>query len=182
MSAIERRLCVLVGVVAASAIASGIAFATIPDAVGSFHGCVRGGNLRLIDTDLGEICRSNESPVTWSQGGAGEPANGCDDVTDILAGTWTVTNHGQGETGQVTFNADGSYTIDSGTYEAGGTFTSNVSGTYQVAENGGAILFHYDNSTSDLPWNRIAMIQCGTVDRIATFVLGHTHGYEVLTR
>src|SRR5690348_17164298 len=111
MGAIGRMGRVLISVTLASTAVVGIAYATIPDAGGSFHGCVRAGNLRLIDTDRGESCRNNETAVSWSRGGG---AVGCEDVTDTIAGTWAVTNYARGEVGQVTFNADGSYTIDSG--------------------------------------------------------------------
>jgi hypothetical protein len=43
--------------------------AAIPDAGGVIHGCIgRSGVLRLIDTEAGQTCASQERPVSWSAG------------------------------------------------------------------------------------------------------------------
>jgi hypothetical protein len=66
-------------VAAASALASGVAVADIPDG-GVFHGCVKDKNaddeqpLRLIDTSSGGKCRKNETMVTWNATGPQGPA------------------------------------------------------------------------------------------------------------
>ncbi|MFN7979515.1 MAG: hypothetical protein U0P30_15375 [Vicinamibacterales bacterium] len=113
----------------------------------------------------------------------GSDARGCgEDITESIVGTWAVANVGTGAAGQVTFGSNGTYVVDSGAFEAGGTWAGNGSGTYQVVDQGSAVLFHYANSTATLPWNRIAVVQCGAADRIVTSVAGHTHGYERLTR
>jgi hypothetical protein len=98
-----------------------------------------------------------------------------------IVGTWAVTNQGSGTAGQVTFKTDGSYTIDSGTYNAGGTWSKSSSGTYKVLA-GGAIGFLYTGWTFATPFSRIAVVQCAGKSQIVHFIMGHTHDYEVLTR
>ncbi|HEX9668530.1 MAG TPA: hypothetical protein VGC93_03500 [Thermoanaerobaculia bacterium] len=105
-------------------------------------------------------------------------ASACFDVADTIEGTWSVANEGTGTSGQVTFNGDGTYTIDSGTYNAGGSFLGKTSGTYEALD-GGAIAFTYQGSSSV---DRIAVVQCASEDEIIHFVMGHTHDYEILTR
>ena len=194
----NRKAAVFGGSLAVVTLIGGISYATIPDAGGVFHGCIKKGTLRLIDRNAGQTCSRGETAVTWNQlgpqgphgpqgpqgpqGPAGADPNGCGDITDTIVGTWSVTNYGQETTGRVTFNLDGTYVVDNGTYEAGGTFVGNLGGTYKVVERGGAILFDYENWTTGLPWDRIAVVQCGAPDRIVTSVAGHTHGYESLTR
>jgi hypothetical protein len=63
-----------VGAVLASGVAvvtGALAFASIPDANGVFHGCVRTstGALRIIDTDKGETCKASETAVSWNKEG-----------------------------------------------------------------------------------------------------------------
>jgi hypothetical protein len=108
-------------------------------------------------------------------------ASACTDVSKVIVGTWSVANAGMGTSGQVTFNANGTYTIDSGTYNAGGSFLGESSGTYEVL-SGGAIAFTYSGWTSPPPVSRIAVVTCAGKDEISHFVMGHTHDYEVLTR
>lgn len=96
-----------------------------------------------------------------------------------IVGTWSVENFGAGTTGQVTFAADGSYTIDSGIYNAGGSFAQATSGAYEILP-GEAIAFTYSDAT--IADRRIAVVQCASRHSIAHFVMGHTHDYEVLTR
>jgi hypothetical protein len=63
------------GALAATAIAGGVAWATIPAGDGLFHGCYQKeeGNLRVVD-DAGESCRSSEVAISWSQTGPQGPA------------------------------------------------------------------------------------------------------------
>jgi hypothetical protein len=110
---------------------------------------------------------------------AGGP--GCIDVSETIVGTWSVANAGTGTSGQVTFNANGTYTIDSGTYNAGGAFLGETSGAYAVLP-GGAIGFTYAGWAGPQPVSRIAVVQCASEDEINHFVMGHTHDYETLTR
>jgi hypothetical protein len=108
-------------------------------------------------------------------------ASTCVDVSGVIVGTWSVANAGKGTSGQVTFNANGTYTIDSGTYNAGGSFLGASSGTYAVLP-GGAIAFTYSGWVSPPPVSRIAVVRCASEDEISHFVMGHTHDYEILTR
>lgn len=105
-------------------------------------------------------------------------ASSCTDISASIVGTWSVSNPATGTSGQVTFSPGGSYTINSGTYNAGGTFLGKTSGTYQVLQ-GGAIAFTYAGSAGT---DRIAVVQCATSNRIIHFLMGHTHDYEILTR
>jgi hypothetical protein len=98
-----------------------------------------------------------------------------------LVGTWTVTNHGHGATGKVTFKSDGSYTIDSGTYNAGGTWNRSTSGTYGTLP-GGAIGFKYTGWTFPSAFSRIAVVRCASANQIVHYTLGHSHDYESLSR
>jgi hypothetical protein len=58
-------------------LAAGVAYATIPDAGGVIHGCyaktsqgqAQPGQLRVIDTGLGQSCQPNENAVSWNQKG-----------------------------------------------------------------------------------------------------------------
>lgn len=66
----------IVAVVGALLLVGGVAYATIPDSGGVFHGCYntnpsRGplGALRIIDTGQGQTCGTSESAVAWSQTG-----------------------------------------------------------------------------------------------------------------
>jgi len=73
-----KRLAVVVLVgFAAFGIASAVQ-ASIPDSQGVIHGCYfkgssqleRLGSLRVIDTDRGQTCRSDELAISWKQSGA----------------------------------------------------------------------------------------------------------------
>jgi hypothetical protein len=70
----KRRLLVALGVVAAALVIAGVVQASIPDSSGVAHGCYltkgklsqaepRPGDLRLIDTDAGQHCATDEQPV-----------------------------------------------------------------------------------------------------------------------
>lgn len=106
----------------------------------------------------------------------------CADLASVIEGTWDVDNVGQGTTGQVTFAADGTYTIDSGTYNAGGTWFGASSGTWEVVAGGSALGFTYSGWANPQPFSRFAWVQCAGEDEVVHFVLGHTHDVEVLTR
>jgi Collagen triple helix repeat (20 copies) len=62
------------GALAATAIAGGVAWATIPAADGVIHGCYQKeeGNLRVID-DATQSCRPSEVAISWSQTGPQGP-------------------------------------------------------------------------------------------------------------
>jgi hypothetical protein len=49
-----------------------VARAEIPSSTGVINACYdrTNGNLRVIDPSLGRSCRTNELPLTWSQGGS----------------------------------------------------------------------------------------------------------------
>src|SRR5262245_40260973 len=80
-----RRSGIALIVLVGGLVAGGIAYATIPDANGVIHGCYSAlntssppGRLRVIDTDLGQTCKSGEVALNWSQNGAGSPTEGWD--------------------------------------------------------------------------------------------------------
>lgn len=62
-------------IVTASALAVGIALASIPDAAGVIHGCYSKdlGILRVIDTAKGQSCRKWETALDWNQQGPQGP-------------------------------------------------------------------------------------------------------------
>jgi hypothetical protein len=68
-----------------------IAWASIPDAGGVIHGCRKNsdGQLRVIDSDAGQMCANGWTALNWSQ--AGPPGlAGLHIVTDHAAGAVTV--------------------------------------------------------------------------------------------
>ena len=73
-----RPLKLTMVVLAALSIAAGVAYATIPDSGGVFHGCYdkQSGQLRIFDPAGGTIkaCSSKEVEVRWSQTGPAGPA------------------------------------------------------------------------------------------------------------
>jgi hypothetical protein len=112
--------------------------------------------------------------------GGGEEACGAD-LETVLVGTWSVDNVGDGLVGQVTFAGDGTYTIDSGDYSAGGSWFPATSGTWTiVAERN--IGFVYDGWVNPAPFSRFALVQCAGEDEIVHHLQGHTHDLEILTR
>ena len=72
----SNLLAATIGAVVASALAGGVAWATIPGDGGVIQGCYTkvGGILRVIDTAKGERCFGIELPITWNQKGPkGDP-------------------------------------------------------------------------------------------------------------
>lgn len=68
----NRSLTLVCAVAAGLVFASGVAWASIPDAGGTIHGCYSRlplGALRVIDTGLGEVCTAGETTLTWQQQG-----------------------------------------------------------------------------------------------------------------
>ena len=53
------------------AVSAGIAYAAIPNTSGVINGCYLSGQgqLRVIDTEKGETCKSNETAISWNQKG-----------------------------------------------------------------------------------------------------------------
>jgi hypothetical protein len=66
----------IVIVIAGLALAGGVAYATIPDAGGTIHGCYvkQIGVLRVIDMSSGQKCTALEASLDWSQQGPAGPA------------------------------------------------------------------------------------------------------------
>jgi hypothetical protein len=52
-----------------------VAYATIPDSGGVIHACYDTGNgkLRAIDSEAGEVCRTQERPLSWNHTGPQGP-------------------------------------------------------------------------------------------------------------
>src|SRR2546421_432615 len=65
----------VLGAVVGLALASGVAYATIPDSGGVIHACMLNkiGTVRIIDPSQGQKCSASlETPIDWNQkGGAG---------------------------------------------------------------------------------------------------------------
>jgi hypothetical protein len=67
---------VLLAVVAAVAVGTGVATGAIPGGDGTITGCykVKGGAVRVIDAESGATCSSDEVKLSWSQKGPAGPA------------------------------------------------------------------------------------------------------------
>lgn len=99
------------------------------------------------------------------------------DLSKKIVGRWSVTSIGYNpnKTGVVNFMSDGTYSIESGYFEAGGSWTGVTTGKYSVSRN--IIAFTYTG------WDPAAVSRFGMViykkpDKITTFVLGHSNGVE----
>lgn len=67
---------ILAAVLATAFTGAGIAAASVPDSSGVIHGCSAklGGDLRVVDTDAGQVCSSLlENPLSWNQIGPQGP-------------------------------------------------------------------------------------------------------------
>ena len=106
--------------------------------------------------------------------------SGCVEVPDLV-GTWDVENLATAATGEVTFNANGTYTIDSGAYGGGGSTFGATSGTYEILP-GGAIGITHNLWVGTEPFSRILVVQCASENEVIHFTLAASHEYEVLTR
>jgi Collagen triple helix repeat (20 copies) len=67
----RELLAAAMGALIATALAGGIAWASIPDSNGVIQGCykVKGGALRVIDTEKGQTCATGELALSWNQKG-----------------------------------------------------------------------------------------------------------------
>jgi len=78
-------------------VAGAVAHATIPDAAGVVHGCIRkSGALRLIDTAAGKTCKRSETGVTWNQGPVAYGHVLADGTLDQDSGNMTVARVASG--------------------------------------------------------------------------------------
>lgn len=134
-------------------------------------GCYANGDLQQpIHTETGSSFDSDNAPVP--------DGCGCKDLSGKIVGKWDVKNHGTGAVGQVSFKTDGTYTIDTGSYNAGGTWNGATSGKYKTLPAGG-IAFSYGAGSNI---NRIAATQFASSTRIVHVTLGHSHDDEELIR
>jgi hypothetical protein len=72
----KMSMILLIGLLMVGAMwAARAAYATIPDTGGVIHACYDAGNrvLRVIDTEAGEACRSQETALSWNQTGPQGP-------------------------------------------------------------------------------------------------------------
>jgi hypothetical protein len=85
----SHLLAAAAGAVVTSALAGGVAWATIPGDGGVIQGCYTkiGGILRVIDTAKAERCLGIEVPISWNQKGLkGDPgASGAPGVSPTVA-------------------------------------------------------------------------------------------------
>jgi hypothetical protein len=125
----RQRFGVAALIAAVAALASGVAYATVPDAGGVIHACYNAtanpsGSLRVIDTDKGAVCAKNERPLDFNQRGPQGP-QGIQGVQGI-----------QGETGATgATGATGSQGLKGDT---GATGAAGVSDAY-ISRGGGDI-------------------------------------------
>jgi hypothetical protein len=78
LKTVRRSRTVVLAIAVAALASGGIAWATIPDSSGVIHGCyqTKQGTLRVIDTDKGQSCSSNESALNWNKAGPQGPKGG----------------------------------------------------------------------------------------------------------
>jgi len=71
-----RKNLTVLGVAGALLLVGGVAVASIPDASGVIHGCRKNsdGSVRVIDSDLGQVCANGWTALNWSQTGPEGPA------------------------------------------------------------------------------------------------------------
>lgn len=67
------KLLAAVMVAAALLVVGSAAWATIPDASGVIHACLKNGVPRIVDTEAGQSCKPTEQPLDWNQ--AGQPGS-----------------------------------------------------------------------------------------------------------
>jgi hypothetical protein len=134
---------VVAGVAATLAFASAVAWASIPDGAGVIHGCYQkvNGQLRVIDTDKGQICNPSENPLNWNQTGP-QGAQGAQGPQGPAGLPGPQGDPGpQGPQGPAGPKGDPGPQGASGTsdaYSTGGPYGPNFPGVFQI--NGGADL------------------------------------------
>jgi len=119
-----KRLLVTLAI-AGSALAGGIAYASIPDSSGVIHGCYanKDGSLRVIDTGSGSTCDAKkETALSWNQKGP----TGSRGPTGA-----TGTSHGYYSYGGLQ-----SFTVLGGSFATVGKLASLPAGTYVVTARG----------------------------------------------
>ncbi len=126
----RARMVALVIVVVLGLAAGGLAYANIPDSGGVIHGCYKKtspnqGTLRVIDTERGQNCLSNENALDWNQTG---PAAGGDGWDAQLAGTVPTGGSDVRLSGGATGIPPGSYLVSG-------------SATWPALDSGNAFLF-----------------------------------------
>lgn len=109
-------------------------------------------------------------------------------LSAILPGKWHSLNLGRQKTAEVTFNADGTYKIDSGYFEAGGSWCNDATvfvhvyeGTYTIHDD--IIAFYYKGWNTDVSYvSRFALVLYKRPNKLTIAVQGHTHGVELLEK
>jgi hypothetical protein len=85
-------------------IGGGIAYASIPGADGTISACYNKttGQLRVVDADAGQVCKTTENPLQWEQ--AADPVSlACPEGTVLSTGVCiettprAATSHGEAE-------------------------------------------------------------------------------------
>lgn len=71
-----RKTWTLAATAAVLLLVGGVAAASIPDASGVIHGCRKNsdGSVKVIDSDLGQVCGNGYTALNWSQTGPQGPA------------------------------------------------------------------------------------------------------------
>ena len=111
----SKLLAALLGAVATLAIGS-VAWATIPDASGVIHACVKNGAPRIIDAGAGESCKPTEQSLDWNQAGQPGPPGGVSGYV-IVSGDFVTL--GPGESGEALVACPGGTRAIGGGYITG---------------------------------------------------------------
>jgi hypothetical protein len=106
-------------VVAAGFIVAQSAIAAIPSSDGVIHGCVsNSGNLRVIDAEAGQACRSNEASLAWNQQGLQGPP-GQSGIANLKTIAQPMNPMDPGEVGVVISGCPAGYQVISGGWTPG---------------------------------------------------------------
>jgi hypothetical protein len=117
---------------AATLIVGSVAWATIPDADGVIHACLKNGVPRIVDVDAGESCKASERPLDWNQAGQPGTSGG---VSGYQLLTGDAVTLGPGASGEA------SVTCPEGTRALGGGYIADptVRLTSVIPAGGGTV-------------------------------------------
>lgn len=172
----SHLLAAAAGAVAASALAGGVAWATIPGDGGVIQGCYTkvGGILRVVDAEKGQHCLGIEVPINWNQRGLkGDP--GANGTNGAPGASPTVSQLQPGDSNCPAGGAEITDAAGSTAYVCGGakgadgqsfagTFTS-PNGEYSIdVTDTGIVLSHGTNTSINLVGDNLDLRSLGSTE------------------